>query len=532
VAGTERMAPEPTIPALLAVQAAQRPDASALVQVETERRLSFAELYDEACSFGAALRGLGVARGDRVVTVLPNSADSVLAWFGCTTIGAVETPIGTAYKGELLRRLLELADARCAVVTGQTLDAVLAVLPGPGGIDTLVVVGGEGDGGPVAAPPGVRVVQGEHLPRADVLEDEVVSPRMSDTACMLFTSGTTGNSRGVVCTFAQEYESALAAPPALEATDVVYSTSPPNHVGQKLYAYKALAAGVPFVMREAFSAQSFWSDVRRHGCTHTLLLGATTSYLLRQPAQPDDADSPLQSVMMIPLHPDVTTFRERFGLAVHSMYNMTEICPVTALHDDEIEDHRTCGRIRPGFDWRLVDDDDAQVPVGTPGQLVLRPHRPWVFAQGYWRDAEKTVDAWRNLWFHTGDMFTVDEAGYLHFLDRAKDVVRRRGENVSSAELEHLASLHPAVQECAVVGVPSEHTEEDIELVVVPRPDARLEPRELLAFLDERAPRFMLPRFILQVDELPKTPTLKVRKDLIRQLPRDHGVFDASAARP
>jgi crotonobetaine/carnitine-CoA ligase len=529
VAGTDPIPAEPTIPALLAAQAAHRPDAPALVQVETERRLSFAELYDEARSFGAALRGVGVAPGDRVVTVLPNSVDSVLAWFGCTTIGAVETPIGTAYKGELLRRLLDLADARCAVVTPHTLDAVLAVLAGTGGIDTLVVVGG--DAGPVAAPCGVRAVQGQDLPRADVPAAERVSPQMSDTACMLFTSGTTGSSRGVVCTFAQEYESAVAAPPVLGATDIVYSTSPPNHVGQKLYAYKALAAGIPFVMREAFSAQSFWSDVRRHGCTHTLLLGATTSYLLRQPAQSDDADNPLRSVMMIPLHPDVMTLRKRFGVAVHSMYNMTEICPVTALHDDEIEDHRTCGRIRPGFDWRLVDDDDAEVPVGTPGQLVLRPHRPWVFAQGYWRDAEKTVDAWRNLWFHTGDVFTADEAGYLYFLDRAKDVVRRRGENVSSAELEHLASLHPAVQECAVVGVPSEHTEEDIQLVVVPRPEASLEPRELLSFLDERAPRFMLPRFIVQVDELPKTPTLKVRKDLIRQLPRDHDVFDASAAR-
>ena len=509
---------EASVPDLLRRRASERPDHRFLEQVEDGRSSTYAEVAAQVDQVAAGLRALGVGRDDRVVTILPNVVESVVAWFACMRLGAVECPIGAGYKGPLLVALLDSADSRVLVASRTVLAHLEPVLGDVPVIEHLVVVDVP-DEGAVASPlpVGVAVWSWEQLAtmgERDLLEE--VPLRMSDTACMLFTSGTTGGSRGVLCTFAQEYESAVAAPPSLSSEDTIYATSPPNHVGHKLLLYKSLVAGCRFVMRSTFSLSHFWSDVRAYGCTHTLLLGGATSYLLSEPVYRGERDNPLRSVLMIPIHPDVNAFRTRFGVAVHSMFNMTEICPVTSISDEEIVDHRSCGRVRDGFDWLLVDEFDEPVPVGAAGELVLRPARPWHFSKGYWKDDAKTVEAWRNLWFHTGDVFVADESQQLRYLDRKKDVVRRRGENISSAELESIASAHDQVEEVAVIGVPSQHTEEDIKLVVVPREPAFDDALDLFCFLEQRAPRFMLPRYVEFVSELPKTPTLKVRKGELR----------------
>lgn len=252
---TSELPARPTVPALLDHQATCRPDATALVQVDTGQTMTFRQLRERVHTFGAALRALGTGPGDRVATMLPNDIDSVLAWFGCTTIGAVETPIGAGYRGPLLARLLDLADTSCVVVTAQALELVLAVADEIPRLQHVVVLG-EQDPAARPSPRTLGVVTedafyaaSQGLGLADGRE-----PAMSDIACMLFTSGTTGSSRGVLCTFAQEHESAVAAPPAFSNSEVVYSASPPNHVGRKLFLYKALLTGRPFVMREAFSA--------------------------------------------------------------------------------------------------------------------------------------------------------------------------------------------------------------------------------------------------------------------------------------
>lgn len=507
-----------TIPELLRLRADDAPDVVALVDAASGRSLTYGELLERAEAIATALESTGVAAGDRVASVLPNGIASVEIWLACTLLRAIEAPIHVAYRGELLDNLLQLADPAAIVVDTELLsslgDVVLASMPEV----PVLVVGHPEAAEELGAPAGVDARQLDALVAQARPEGEMDRdlPAISDPACLLFTSGTTGGSSAVLCTYTQEFESAMAAPPAFDGPEIIYSTSPPNHVGQKLFLVKALATASSFVMRPTFSVSHFWSDVRRYRCTHTLLIGAAASYLQAQPRTPDDANHALRSVVMIPLHPQVRDIRERFGIEIHSLYNMTEICPVATITDAEVTDHHTCGRVRDGFDWRLVDEFDREVALGEPGELILRPDRPWVFSRGYWRDPEKTVAAWRNLWFHTGDVFTADAQGYLTFLDRKKDVVRRGGENISSAELERIIQALPEVGECAVVGVPSEHTEEEIKLVIVPSSGQELSLRALHEKLRQELPPFMVPRYLEVSGELPKTPTMKVRKALLR----------------
>lgn len=490
------------------------PDAPFLVQVETGQKLTFAQTRDVVDRLAGALQARGVERNDIVATMLFNGVASAAAWFACSRIGAVEAPIGTAYKGVLFERLLELSEARVLIIDASLIEGVRDVITAAGRLEHVIVVGATGPedyaGLPLDAAPWEAVIAAEPVAQA-------VELGMDDIACMLFTSGTTGGSRGVLCTYAQEFEGAVAAPGELAPGDVTYSTSPPNHVGQKLTLYRAVITGTTYVMRGTFSLREFWSDIAEYGCTNTLLLGGATSYLLAQEDQGAPAEeSPLNSVIMIPIHPEYKAFRERFGVAVHSLYNMTEICPIAVITDSELVDHRSSGRVRPGFDWKLVGADGHAVAEGEAGELLLRPHVRDLFSRGYFRDEQKTAEAWDGGWFHTGDVFQADSEGYLYFIDRAKDVVRRRGENVSSAELEYIVSQHPGVEECAVVGVPSEHTEEDIKVVVVGR-DGFADAWALREHLIANVPRFMLPRYVQFVSELPKTPTLKVRKSALRE---------------
>lgn len=505
-----------SIAAVLERQARLRPNAAFLAQVETGDVRSFAEVRRETVAVARALYAHGVGPGDVVASMVENSIASVLAWFGCAWLGAIEAPIGAGFKGPLMRRLLEIAEPKALILSG---NLVANIEPELLNLPALRIV---------------IMCDTSHVPRrmtsleADVVlmddllalpgDDPVRWPtEMSDVACLLFTSGTTGSSSAVLCTYAQEYEGAMATPPPFSESDAFYSTSPPNHVGQKLFLYKALLAGCRFVMRRHFSRGRFWKDIEEYECSRTLLLGAASSFLVASLQSQRNVRTPLKSILMIPIHPEWERFRTVCDITIDSIYNMTEICPVATVQDADLRSHQTIGRIRAGFQWRLVDDNDYEVEPGTPGELILRSDSPWLFSRGYLKDDAKTVSAWRNQWFHTGDVFRADDAGLLYFIDRRKDVIRRRGENIVSGELEYLAMLHPGVDAAAAVGVPSEYTEEDIKLYVVGTAGFG-DKAALLAFLNERTPSFMMPQIIEFIDELPMTRTSKVRKDVLRGL--------------
>jgi crotonobetaine/carnitine-CoA ligase len=249
-------------------------------------------------------------------------------------------------------------------------------------------------------------------------------------------------------------------------------------------------------------------------------------FVYNQPVQEDDSRHFLRKVTMIPLIDELDDFRERFGVQVLTAFNMTEISSPLASNGFNLVNERSCGRVRPGAQVRIVDENDEEVPPNQIGELIVRTDDPWTMNAGYWQMPEKTAEAWRNQWMHTGDGFTRDEEGNFYFVDRLKDAIRRRGENISSFEVESEINTHPAVLESAAIAVPSEHSEDEIKAVVIPHPGQTLEPEELIWYLEPRMPYFMIPRFIEIADELPKTPTEKVQKKVLREAGVNENTWD------
>jgi crotonobetaine/carnitine-CoA ligase len=310
----------------------------------------------------------------------------------------------------------------------------------------------------------------------------------------------------------------------------VLVTLPLFHLaGQWFGVYQSLIHQVRCVLEPAFSVSRFWDVVREHGITVTVMLGAMAELLQQQPPRPDDAGNPLELAVMAPLASDVDGFRERFGVQLAAVYGMSEIGAVLNGPPDTIVGGE-CGFPRAGYQLRLVDDAGDEVPTGQVGELWVRPESPEIVLSGYHNLPEKTAETIRDGWVHTGDAFRRDEAGRFFFADRMKDALRRRGENISSFEVERVINEFPAVYESAVVAVPSELTEDEIKAVVVPRPGERIDPVELTCFLVERLPYFMVPRYLEFAGELPKTPTQKVQKNVLRDTGVADGVWDREAA--
>ncbi|MFF5986531.1 AMP-binding protein [Prauserella flavalba] len=457
---------------------------------------TYRQAWAAASTMARRLRELGVRHGDRVLSWLPNGADALRVWFGANLLGAIYVPLNPAFRGGLLEHALELPGAR-------------VLLAHPGLIDRL-------QGVDHALEHVVPVRSGEVLDdgRGPVTPDAPVKPW--DPYAIILTSGTTGPSKGVTCSYTHlATASSVPFDGNFAPGDRYMVNLPLFHAGGTIGVYAALLAGASVAIVESFSTDTFWDTVRATGTTHVTLLGVMASYLSKRPAGPADRDHPLRRVFMVPLTEDAPAFAERFGVTVVSLFNMTETS-VPLISEPQPATPGTCGRLRRGVQARLVDEHDREVPDGQPGELILRTDRPWAMNSGYWGMPEATARAWRNGWFHTGDAFRRDASGQYFFVDRVKDAIRRRGENISSFEVEREVLAHPLVREAAVVAVPSPDSEDDVLAVVAPVAGARLDPAELLATLTERLPHFMVPRYIRIVPDLPKTPTSKIEKHRLR----------------
>jgi crotonobetaine/carnitine-CoA ligase len=278
-----------------------------------------------------------------------------------------------------------------------------------------------------------------------------------------------------------------------------------------------VACGGRIINRAGFSASAFWADVDRFGVTVSLLMGPMVSYLAAQPPSPEDRRHPLRRAYLAPVPSDFAAISQRFGFYGMTVFNMTEICSPVHSHEPITAYTASCGRVRPGFECRVVDDEDRPVPPGVAGELVLRPLNPWAFMLGYWHKPEATVAAWRNLWLHTGDACVIDERENIYFVDRLKDAIRRNGENISSMELESIALTHPGIAEVAAVGIPTMRTEDEVKLVVVLRERSAATGEDIADFLRDRLPRYAQPTLIEFVDAIPKTATQKYKKAELRQ---------------
>lgn len=523
--------PPATLTQLLARQLQQRPDAPFL-SFRGQPPLSFAAMDELSSRLAVGLRRLGLGKGDRLALMLPNCAEFVPLWFAAAKLGAVETPVNPELKERLLEHVLCDCGATILVCHAAVLEAVARALHGRAVFKYVIVVGG---GSADAASAGIAVdatLAYEQLssetPRA--FAPDVV--KLSDPIAIMYTSGTTGAAKGVILPHYQYYRWAVTMAQSMRLTsaDVYYTPLPLFHGDAQFFGvYFPLVYGAQGALYERFSASRYWSQVRECGATATNMLGAMAHILLRAPPSPEDRAHRVRVCQAIPMVSIKEQFEERFGLSLVTAYGQTETSLVT--YDTPGQGRPgSCGRVDGAFSLRIVDEDDQELPARAVGEIVIRPNAPWAMFRGYHGRFQHTVEAWRNLWFHTGDRGWLDEDGWLYFAGRCKDVIRRRGENVSAEEVESVVLDHPGVSECAAIAVASELSEEDIKIVVVLNGRIELTEPELARFCAERMPSYMVPRYVeFHAGPLPRTPSEKIAKDQLRARERPGYTWDRGA---
>lgn len=483
---------------------------------------TYAQTLDETIRTANALRRLGVRQGERVMVWLPNSMECLKIWFALNYLGAVFVPLNLAYRGNLLRHAVKLTEARLAIVHAD-LHQRLAEID-RARLEEIVVLCGEGQ-----AIDGLTVRQAGALdsddPTPPVLERPIAP---WDMQSIIFTSGTTGPSKGVMSSYMHLHSMAGAAP-FLRSDDRYMINLPMFHSGGVMPVTAMLIHGGTIVMVDSFNTDNFWDTVHRTGITTAILLGVMGGFLIKRPPSADDRTHTLRTCTYVPLNETAPQFHERFGTEVHTHFNMTEISmPIVSLPNPTALG--SAGRMRAGVEIRIVDENDCEVPVGAVGELIVRTQAPWAMNHGYAANPEATAAAWRNGWFHTGDGFRKDAEGNFYFVDRLKDAIRRRGENISSFEVESEVLSFPSVREAAAVAVKSEIAEDEVMAVVALREGESFDPAELIEFLRPRMAHFMIPRYVRVVEALPRTPTAKIEKVKLRDEGITIDTWDRDAA--
>ena len=524
----------PTIDALLAAQAAAVPDRVFLRFDDGD--LTFAETDRRVDALAAGLAALGVSRGQLVAVLLPNGAAFVVTWLALCRRGAVATLVNTALRGPALAHALDLTTAGLVVVDDSLVPSLAPIVAEGASLDRAVVVGATDGSTKALTAAGVEVIDHASLPGLAGVGGSVPpvpTHTVTDPAMVLFTSGTTGPSKGCVIShrYAVRQAQLMIEHYGLRPDDVLYSPFPLFHLDASvLTVMPALVLGTTAAIGGRFSASGFWTEVRRFGATVFDFMGATLTMLHKRPPAPDDTDHPVRLAWGVPVPEFAPEFEERFGLRLVEAYGSTDAGVPIYQPLDEPRRPGSCGRAIPQYDIAVVDDADREVAAGEAGELVVRPNEPSLLSDGYYGQPEATLASRRNLWFHTGDLVRRDAEGYVYFVGRTTDSIRRRGENISAFEIEEVVKLHPLVLDAAAYGVPSELSEDDVMVAVVVRPGEVLAPVDLVAFCAERMARHMLPRYVDLVPELPRTPTEKVDKAVLRSRGITPSAWDREAA--
>ena len=504
-------------------------------------QVTYQELLDYSLRVAGLFRDLGVRHGDRVCLFLPNGREVPLIWLGLSRIGAVTVPINTAYKAEEIAYILNNAEARALVSHHSLMDVASQAAGRCPSLDHLLAVsesGVVGDGWTDfwallrgAAPIDLDGIRGQVTPQ--------------DVSTLVYTSGTTGNPKGVMITH-EMYVAAgqgFATWTAASSEDRFFTCLPYYHANSQYYSTMgSLAAGASLVLADRFSASRFWDQVRESGATVVNFIGMMMPVLLKQPPNDRDRDNSVRLFYGSPALAEelLVGFEDRFGAAVQIGFGMTETCYGTIERLGEGHRSGSSGSPRWHPDPRFLNelrirDDQGDAPPGAVGEITIR--NPAIMP-GYWRDPVRTAETLRDGWLYTGDLGWLDDEGNLHFVDRKKDVVRRRGENISSQEVENVIKRHPGVLDCAVIAVPSELGEDEVKAYVVardPEPGAakpQLTAEEIVYWCAEHLAYFKVPRYVEMRDDFPRTPSFRVRKDLLRREREDltAGCFDREKA--
>lgn len=469
--------------------------------------VTYRDFEDRILKAIGLLEAWGVKAGDRIIVVSENRIEPLELFMACAFTGSIYVPINPHLRGRQLEHQIRDADPTQIVVERDYEGAVGAAAQDIGWSGDPIVLGeGYWEG---AEPLPGRIPKRNLLPTG--APDQPIA--------VLYTSGTTGPSKGVICPQGQFFWWAVNVAEYLELSpsDVLFTTLPIYHVNALGAFLQAMSVGACLVLRRGFSASRFIDDLRSEAATVTYLLGAMVSILYEQePSQLDDEHD--VRVVLAPGTPPRLwePFQKRFGMALVEGFGMTELNLVICAR---VADQRggNMGWPIDGFEIDVVDEDDHSVEGGSAGELVVRPVIPHSISQGYWRNPEATVRAWKNLWFHTGDRVRRLDDGSIQFVDRKKDAIRRRGENISSFEVEGALSGHPAVAEVACFGVPSQLGEEEVMVCVVPQGPDGVDIDGLVSWAERSLAYFAVPRFIEVVDELPRTANGKIRKSALRE---------------
>ena len=513
-----------TIAQVLDAQRARRGDKIFLTEVWTGRKWAYAHIDDLSRRAAQGLRRLGVAKGGHVGLMLGNSAEHVAVFFALGRIGAVSVPVNTAARGELLRYYFDHADVEVVVVDEDLAPRLAEVLPLLPRVRHVVVLGTDGKPADLERLELKAAISdfSEMAAAPSMPDDAPPAPvRCSDLLMLAFTSGTTGPSKAIMVSHAAAltYGTSAAHAHGYTDSDVFYICLPLFHNNALLASMgSALVCGGSVALSRRFSASKFMDEIRAARATVTNFLGAMSSFLWSRPASGADRDHHLRMVSMAPVPVFAADFERRFGLKVMTNYGLSDYANLTAFVAGSPADKLgSVGKPRRDFELRIVDDDDAECPRNQIGEIVARTRQPWRAASGYYKMPEQTLAAHRNQWFHTGDRGRQDEDGYIWFIDRKKDCIRRRGENVSAFEVEKAIMSHPAVANAAVFPVKTPEGDEEVGASVVLREAQVLDEQALVAHCARNMSYFMVPRYVQFLAALPVTENQKVEKFRLKE---------------
>jgi crotonobetaine/carnitine-CoA ligase len=507
-----------TMTAALARAVAQWPDRQWLDFLgET---FTFGEIDRLSTRLTNELRRLGVVPGQTVVTFLDNGPDAIISWFAINKCGGITVPINTAYRGEFLRHLVADAGARIVLAETDYAERLAQIADAIPSVELILYRGAKPDMGGCAI-------------RCQPLDDHRgndetptgIEPKPSDLSCLIYTSGTTGMAKGCmiphnyVCNLARQNNGIYDITDA----DTMWTCLPLFHMNAiAVTLMSTMLVGARAAVVPKFSVTNFWPEVLRSGATVASVLGSMAVFVSQAPDNEASkaAYGQLRAVQGAPWPGDVAEiWRKRFGIASQiaaRLYGITEACLITSVPANIEVPQGSSGRRNEDFEVRIVDDDDNELPDGVAGEVVCRPLKPHVMFAGYWNRPDDTLKIMRNLWLHMGDIGKFDEDGWFYFVDRKKDYLRRRGENISSFEMEYAFAQHPAIAEVAVHAVLSDASEDDIKVTAVLHEGATLGEEELCRWSFDKVPYFAVPRYIEFRRELPRNPVGRVLKFQLR----------------
>ncbi len=474
-------------------------------------------VLEKTQSTAAALVKLGVKKGQYVVVWLPTSPEIIRVWFALNYLGAVFVPLNIEYRGNMLTHALSQARPSLMVIHPALLNRLNEIkeITVP-----KVIVMGDAE---------CQSKLDSEIIESTIQDGEIATEpanvKLWDPQVVIFTSGTTGPSKGVVCPYLQQFRVGQCSYGYMNSEDCIVVDLPMFHVGGISSVIGAISKRARVALYNGFSTGEFWKRIRENNATTVSgIIGAMAAFLYKTPEANGEKDNSLRIVTLM-LNEQAIAVAKRFGFSYVSGFNMSELS-VPLLTEVDCPVAGSCGVPRTGVEARVVDENDVECKSNVVGELIVRFDQPWESCIGYLNQPEATAKAWRNGWFHTGDLVRSDSDGNFFFVDRLKDAVRRRGENISSLEVESEILGYPEVSEAAVVGVASEHGEEEILAIVA---GDVTEPRKLIDYLIPRLPHYMVPRYVRIVGALPKTSTNKIQKYELRDQGITQDTWDREA---